>query len=161
MPAEAHPHPAHGPVDPDVDLHDPAQRTELAHHHPAVLGAIAIGGVLGAESRYGLGQLMPHASSAWPWATLVINLTGSLLLGALMGLLGRSARPHPLLRPFFGVGILGGYTTFSTYALDAERLLQAGRDGVALGYLMATLVGGIALVACGLALTRPRSRAVA
>jgi CrcB protein len=157
MPAEAHPQPAHGPVDPDVDLHDPAQRAELSHHHPAVLGAIALGGVIGAESRYGLGQLMPHTAASWPWATLVINLTGSLLLGLLMGLLGRRARPHALLRPFFGVGILGGYTTFSTYALDAERLLQAGRDGVALGYLTATLVGGIAMVACGLLLTRPRT----
>jgi CrcB protein len=144
----------HGPIDPDVDLHDPGQRAELHHHHPAILGAIALGGVLGAEARYGIGLALPHHGAAWPWSTLAINLTGSLLLGVLMGLLGRRPRPHPLIRPFAGVGILGGYTTFSTYALDADQLLRADRVAIALLYVFVTLIGAIACVATGYTLTR-------
>jgi fluoride exporter len=148
------------PVDPDVDLRDPAQKAELNHHHPLILGAIALGGVIGAEARYGLGLAIPHAAGAWPWATLLINLSGSLLLGALMAALAHGAhRPHrgnrpPLTRPFFGVGVLGGFTTFSTYAVDLHTLLGHHHPGVALAYLTVTLVGAVLAVTVGAGLTR-------
>lgn len=122
----------HEPMDPDVDLGVPEQRQELAAHPVAVLGAIAPGGAAGAELRYGLSRL-----GGTP-VTLVVNVTGCLLLGVLMTRLGRAARPHPLIRPLLGVGVLGGYTTFSGYAVDAQRLLAAGRPGLALLALVAT-----------------------
>lgn len=144
---------AHGPVDPDVDLHDPQQRDELHHHHPRILGAIALGGVIGAEARYGLALTVPHRAGDWPWATLLTNLLGSLLIGVLMATLARAARPPQLARPFLGVGILGGFTTFSTYAVDLREQLGHGHPAAAAAYLLVSLVGGILAVALGLRAT--------
>jgi CrcB protein len=133
-----------------VDLHDPGQRDELHHHHPLILGAIAAGGVLGAEARYGLAQAMPHHAGTFPWATLVTNLAGSLLIGVLMAVLASRPRPPRLARPFLGVGILGGFTTFSTYAVDLRELLGHGHPVQAVGYLALTLLGGLLAVGLGL-----------
>jgi fluoride exporter len=138
------------PVDPDVDLHDPRQRTELHHHHPRIIGAIAVGGVIGAEARYGLALALPHHAGTWPWATLLTNLAGSLLIGVLMAVLAGAAHPPPLVRPFLGVGILGGFTTFSTYAVDLRELLGHGHPVAAAAYLLVTLVGGVLAVVVGL-----------
>ena len=135
-----------GPVDPDVDLGDPAQRTETRPHQWDVLAAIAGGGVVGAEARYGMGELIPHAGAAFPWSTVVINAGGCLLLGVLMAVLLSLRRPPRLARPFLGVGILGGYTTFSTFAVDAERLLLHHRPGMALSYVLVTMAGCAAAV---------------
>lgn len=126
-----------GPVDPDVDLRVPEQRRELAAHPAAVLGAIAAGGVAGAEARYGL-SLLDRAAAGLPWTTLAINVIGCLLIGVLMTLLGRAGRPHPLVRPLLGVGVLGGFTTFSGYAVDAQRLFAGGHPATAVAALVAT-----------------------
>jgi fluoride exporter len=141
-------------IDPDVDLHNPDQRSELHHHHPMVLGAIAAGGVVGAEARYGLAEALPHHAGTFPWATLVTNLAGSLLIGVLMAVLASRTRPPQLARPFLGVGILGGFTTFSTYAVDLRALLAHGRPAVAAAYLALTLVGGLLAVGAGVVVTR-------
>jgi CrcB protein len=141
------------PVDPDVDLRDERQRVELHHHHPLVLAAIAVGGVIGAESRYGLSRAIPHDAGSFPWSTLLINLVGSLLLGVLMAVLGRVPRPR-VARLFFGVGILGGFTTFSTYAVDLRTMLAAGHPGVAAAYLLVTLVGAVLAVTVGVVTTK-------
>ncbi len=69
-----------------------------------------------------------------------------------MALLGRSAAPNPLVRPFFGVGILGGFTTFSAYSTDAVQLIEAGRTLAAVGYLGLTLAGALLGVVVGTAL---------
>ncbi|MFC4087856.1 CrcB family protein [Micromonospora sp. GCM10011541] len=135
-------------VDPDVDLHVPADRAELTAHPATVLGAIAAGGVLGALARAGIQAAFPHPPTGFPWATFGINLAGCLLIGALMAVLG--ARPaHPLVRPFLGVGVLGGFTTFSAYAVDAQQAVTAGAAGIALAYLAATLVGALLAVQVG------------
>ncbi|MGR6320425.1 CrcB family protein [Micromonospora soli] len=135
-------------VDPDVDLHVPADRGELAAQPPAVLGVIAAGGVLGALARAGLQTAFPHPPTGFPWATFGINVTGCLLIGVLMAVI--TARPAgPLVRPFLGVGVLGGFTTFSTYAVDAQRALAAGAPGTALAYLAATVLGALAAVWAG------------
>lgn len=112
----------------------------------SALAAVAAGGVLGAEARYGLTLALPTHADRFPWSTLLINLTGSLLIGVLMAWLGRQAAPRPLLRLFLGVGILGGYTTYSTFAVDVQQLLRAGRPLAALGYLTATVLGCAAAV---------------
>jgi fluoride exporter len=123
-----------------------------------VLGAVAAGGVLGAEARAGLAALLPTAAEGFPWATLLVNVTGCLLIGVLLVLVTEAGRGHPLARPFLGVGVLGGYTTFSGYAVDAQRLLAGGHAGTALAALAATPVLALLAVSGAAALTR---RAVA
>ncbi len=135
-------------VDPDVDLRVPADRSELSAHPAAVLGVIAAGGVIGALARAGAQAAVPHRPGEFPWATFAINVAGCLLIGVLMAML--AARPaHPLTRPFLGVGVLGGFTTFSAYAVDAQRLLTDGAAGTAGLYLAATVLGALAAVAAG------------
>ncbi|MFB7152468.1 MULTISPECIES: FluC/FEX family fluoride channel [Streptomyces] len=132
-------------IDPDVDLHVPAQRAEPQGR---VLAAVAAGGAVGASARYGISLLWPAAPGAFPWATLWINASGCALIGVLMVLISEGGRstPHPLLRPFAGVGVLGGFTTFSTYALDFSRLLDAGEARSALAYAGLTVVAALGAV---------------
>ncbi len=121
-----------------------------------VLLVIAAGGVIGAELRYGVGQLLPPGPDGFPWATLLVNVVGGFFMGALMAWLGRMPRPNPLLRPFLGVGVLGGLTTFSTYSTDTYRLIDAGRYGPALGYATATLLAALAATVAGAVLVNHR-----
>ena len=137
-------------VDPDVDVADPVERREAAGPRlHAVLGAIAVGGVVGAEARYGLGVLLPHRADEWPWATLLTNVSGCLLIGVLMVVIVERVRPHPLVRPLLGVGVLGGYTTFSTYAVDTVAAVQSGRVVLAVLYAVATPLLALVAVAIG------------
>jgi CrcB protein len=124
-------------------------RGRTSSHQLPVLAAVATGGVLGAEARYGAGLLLPHAAEAFPWSTLLVNALGCLLIGVLMVLLTATTAPHPLIRPFLGVGVLGGFTTFSTYAVDVQRLLLAHRPGVAAAYLAATMAAALVAVWSG------------
>ncbi len=119
-----------------------------------VLAAVAAGGVLGAEARFGLGVLLPHAPGAWPWATLLVNTSGCVLIGVLMVVLTELGGAHPLARPFLGVGVLGGYTTFSTYAVEVLQLHDVGRTAEAFGYLVATPLAAVVACAAGTAATR-------
>src|SRR3982751_7026050 len=91
------------PVDPDVDLHVLTQRRQRTWD-PAVLAAIAAGGVLGTEARYGLDVLLPHHPGQWPWATWLINVSGCFLIGILMMVIAELTSLHRLVRPFLGVG---------------------------------------------------------
>jgi CrcB protein len=142
-------------VDPGVDLADTAERREVAGPRLyAVLGVIALGGAAGAEARYGFGVLMPHREGEWPWATLLTNVSGCLLIGALMVVITERVRPHPLVRPLLGVGVLGGYTTFSTYAVDTVTAVQSGRVGVAVLYAVLTPLLAILAVWFGAVATR-------
>ena len=148
-------------IDPDVDLHDPAQRDQSRPGRVgtvAVLAVVAVGGVLGAEARYGLSRALPHRPDGFPWATLLVNLSGCLLIGILMAVLSRPPRPHPLARPFLGTGILGGYTTYSTFAIDVQQLVREHRPATAAGYLVATVLGCAVAVWLATALTT-RARA--
>lgn len=146
-------------IDSDVDLHDPAQRAETLVRQWDILVAIAIGGVIGTEGRYGLGQLMPHSASQFPWSTLVVNASGCLLIGALMVMIVELTSPRRLIRPFLGVGVLGGYTTFSTFAVDADRLVSGHRALLALAYVAATLAACLAAVTAATLATRLMGRA--
>jgi fluoride exporter len=141
-------------VDPDVDLHVPAQRRELVGRHVRVLGAIAVGGALGALARYGVGTLLPTEPGRFPWGTFAINVTGCLLIGVLMVLVTDVFPARPLLRPFLGVGVLGGFTTFSTYANEIRGLLRPGSVLLAFGYLAGTLVCALLAVLVGMTVTR-------
>jgi CrcB protein len=143
-------------IDPDVDLHVPAQRAETAGSRKwPVLMAISTGGATGASARYAASVLWPAADGAFPWAVFWVNVLGCGLIGVLMALVsehGRSA--HPLVRPFLGVGVLGGFTTFSTYALDFSRLLEREEAGTAMAYAAGTLVTALGAVWAAASVTR-------
>lgn len=142
------------PVDPDVDVALPRQRRELRRAPWAVLGAVSAGGAIGALARDALTVAWPHQPGAFPWATFVTNVTGCLLIGVLMVLITEVWAAHQLLRLFLGTGVLGGYTTFSTYAVDAQQLVVAGAARTALLYLAATVVTALVAVYAGMTLTR-------
>jgi CrcB protein len=131
-----------------------AQRRGPAWPRLDVLAVIAAGGVLGAEARYGIGALLPHTGDAWPWSTLLINVSGCVLIGVLMVLITELLYAHRLVRPFLGVGLLGGYTTFSTATLEALTLVTAGRPGAAVGYLVATPILAVLGCAAGVVAAR-------
>jgi CrcB protein len=140
-------------TDPDVDLHVPADRGELRAGPVPVLAAISAGGVCGALARYGLASAWPHAPGGFPWATFVINVSGCLLIGVLMVLVTEVVPGQRLVRPFVGVGVLGGYTTFSTYIVDIHQAASAGATGVALAYLAGTAVAALLAAWSGSAVT--------
>lgn len=147
------------PMDSDVDLADPAQRQELRREHGAVVAVIAVGGAIGALLRYQLGLWWPTAAPAFPWGTLLINVTGSLLLGVLIVAITERPPAHRWMRPFIGTGILGGFTTFSTWCTDVVVLVHDGRLAFAALYLAGTLAPALPAAAAGMALGRrfPRS----
>ncbi|MDT0304432.1 fluoride efflux transporter FluC [Streptomonospora wellingtoniae] len=143
-------------VDPDVDLHIFGQRREFRDAPWSVLAAVALGGAFGGAARSALGLALPHAAGGVPWATLTANVSGCLLIGVLMTAvahLSADTGPSRLLRPFAGVGLIGGYTTFSAHVGDVRDLLESGAPAAALGYIAATLLGGLAAVWAGVALT--------
>lgn len=116
-----------------------------------LLAAVTVGGMVGALARYGLGAAFPTATGSFPATTFAINVSGAFLLAVGVGVLARRATAGPLWRPLLGTGVLGGYTTFSTFAVDTDRLLSTGHGGMAALYLVGTLVAGIAATAAGLA----------
>ncbi|WP_051723323.1 CrcB family protein [Streptomyces albus] len=138
-------------------MHVPGQRSEATGR--ALWGTLAVvsaGGALGACARYGLTLAWPAPPGAAPWAVLAVNASGSALIGVLMVLVSErpDTSPHPLLRPFLGTGVLGGFTTFSTYAADVTGLLTRGETPVALAYAAGTLAAALAGVWAAAVLTR-------
>ncbi|MFI8517106.1 fluoride efflux transporter CrcB [Streptomyces sp. NPDC085481] len=126
-----------------------------------IVGAVAAGGALGATARYGATLAWPTPAGAFPWTILTVNAAGCALLGVIMVLATETPTPpHPLLRPFIGTGVCGGFTTFSTYALDAQRLLAGGEVPRALLYLAGTAVTALAAVWAGVTAARAAARAV-
>jgi fluoride exporter len=123
-----------------------------------VLLVVGAGGALGALARWAVGLAFPHPAGAFPWSTFAINVLGCLLMGVLIVEITEVRRAHPLVRPFAGTGVLGGFTTFSTYATDTDQLVAAGRITTALLYAGATLVVAVVAVAAGSALARRAHR---
>jgi fluoride exporter len=104
---------------------------------PALLGACAVGGALGSLARWGVAEAWPGEPTTWPWATFVVNVAGCLLIGLL---LGSSLGQDPLRRAFLGAGVLGGFTTFSTYVLQVKVITDDGHGGTAALYAAASVV---------------------
>ncbi|NEB77249.1 fluoride efflux transporter CrcB [Streptomyces sp. SID14478] len=142
------------PVDPDIAPPVPVRRWEPGRGQAPVLAVIAVGGALGASARYGASQLWPTATGAFPWTTLLVNAVGCAVIGVFMVLITDVWQVHRLVRPFFGTGVLGGFTTFSTYAVDVRRLTDAGQARTALGYLALTVCVALAAVWAAAHLTR-------
>lgn len=119
-----------------------------------VLLAISAGGALGSLARWGVGALVPWTGLTFPWATFIENISGGFALGALMVFILDVWPPHRYLRPFLGVGVLGGYTTFSTYMLETRHLLAEGQLVTAFTYLGGSLLVGLCAVWLGIASAR-------
>jgi len=116
-----------------------------------VLGAVSAGGALGALARWGLTVALPGPG---PWTTFGVNVLGCLLIGVLVALVTEVVAAPPLLRPLLGTGVLGGFTTFSGYALDGTQLLAHGRTGAAALYLAGTLAAAVLATWLGLTAVR-------
>ncbi len=119
-----------------------------------ILLVIAVGGAIGSLARRGVAEIMPTTVEGFPWGTFVVNVTGCLVIGFLMVLIMDAGSPSRYLRPFLGTGVLGGYTTFSTYMLEARDLLIARQPGLAWVYLAGSLAVGLAAVWLGVAVGR-------
>ena len=118
------------------------------HRRLLLVLAVGLGGALGTAARHGLSVLLP-AVAGWPVATLTANVLGAFLLGMLLEALlvrGKETPRGMLLRLGAGTGALGGFTTFSSLALEAERLLSGGAAGQALAYVAISL--GAGFLAC-------------
>lgn len=118
----------------------------------AAVPIVAVGGVIGSLARAALDTAIPHVDPlSWPWSTFVVNIIGSLVLGVVLGILLR----HSLAwwtRPLLVTGVLGGFTTFSAYAMQTRDLLTGSPVNAVL-YAAGSIVAGVIAVALGLALT--------
>ncbi|HEV3366484.1 MAG TPA: CrcB family protein [Acidimicrobiales bacterium] len=122
---------------------------------PAVrVAAIAAGGSLGTLARYGVGRALVPAPLGFPWPTFAVNVAGSFLLGFILVLVVERWPPTRFVRPFAVIGFCGGFTTFSTMAVEIAQRGQHGKVGIAALYLMASLAAGLAAVALGMTVAR-------
>lgn len=139
-----------------------AEPADAGHHGPGSsplpsvtshsIALVAAGGAIGSLLRWTTSELLAGISGGFPWATYLVNVLGSFLLGILYGILRRKA-DEPL-RLFAGVGLLGGFTTFSTYTVDAVRHALAGQVTVTVGYALSSVVACTIAAALGLLATR-------
>jgi CrcB protein len=135
---------------PIVDLR-PAGRPQSTAR---LLAAIALGGVLGGPARYGLGLAFPTTAGTFPATTFAINISGSFVLALLLVFVLEIWPPTTYVRPFAAVGFCGAYTTFSTWMVDADRLVAKGHYGLAAADLAGSVVAGLAATALGFSVGR-------
>jgi fluoride exporter len=119
-----------------------------------VLAVVSVGGGLGSIARYGLARAWTTPPGGFPWATFTTNVAGSLALGLLMVYVIEVWPPSRYRRPFLGVGIIGGFTTFSTYMSEVRGLLATGHFSLADAYALSSLLAGLAAVWTGIAVAR-------
>jgi CrcB protein len=122
-----------------------------------LLAVVALGGAVGASSRWLVSEELPADPGGFPWATFAINVSGSLLL-ALLPVVA-VVRRHPLLPPLLGSGVLGGFTTLSTYSEETRALLAGGHSALAASYLLGTLAACLLAVALADRLSTAEARA--
>lgn len=137
-----------------MNEHDPFRRGKRARLTLEVrrrsVVAVGLGGGLGAVIRAQLESwFAPVTPPAFPWVTLAINLSGAFLLGVILAMILDVWPPTRSLRPLLAIGLLGGYTTLSTFSVETARLLGAGETAMSLGYIAASLLGGLVAVVAG------------
>ena len=116
---------------------------------------VALGGGIGALLRYQTGRGLTHwlgaqAVTTFPWATLTVNIVGSLLMGMLAGRLARHGQGGEQWRLFVGVGVLGGFTTFSSFSLEMMMLVERGQPFQAVSYALVSVLAGLTALYIGL-----------
>lgn len=115
---------------------------------------VMVGGAIGAGARHLLGAaLLARLGPGFPWWTLSANLVGGLLMGLLAGVMARTGGSETM-RLFCGVGILGGFTTFSAFSLETWTMIERGETGIALAYVVASVIGSVFLLGLGLLIVR-------
>lgn len=124
-----------------------------------LIGLVALGGALGSVGRYALETALPFSpgrgATGFPWATLLVNVSGSLAMGLLVAWLTAHPSPPPWARPFAAVGLLGGWTTYSALAAETHELWSAGAPAVSAAYVLVSVGAGLLAVIAG-ALTGAR-----
>jgi CrcB protein len=138
------------PLDPDA----PSLAPRPLHLRPGAAAVVAVGGLAGTAARYGLALGLPTPVAGWPAATFVVNLVGAFLLGSLLEALARSGSDagwRRRVRLLAGTGFCGSLTTYSTFAVEADLLVRNHAAWLAAGYLGASLIGGVAATAAGIA----------
>lgn len=133
--------------------------TRPAWQRADVLLAVAAGGCLGASARHGLAVLLPTPAHGFPWSTFAVNVSGALVLGILLEVLLERFGPTRYVRAFLGTGVLGSYTTFSTYMVETVLLAREDRVVLAIAYLLGSLVVGMAAAWLGMVIGRLIGRA--
>lgn len=122
---------------------------------PQFIFAVALGGAIGSVARYlvgiGSGKLF---GIAFPWGTLIINITGSALIGAFVGMFATKWDLPQAARLFLTVGMCGGYTTFSTFSLDAWYLIERGQTWASLAYMLASVILSVCALVTALQIIR-------
>ena len=141
------------PVDSDIDW-EPAPGPARPHLAGPVIASVFVGGCAGGLARYGLTSLLPATSGGWPWGVFVANVGGAFLLGLLLVLLLEVWPGTTLVRPLLGTGFCGGFTTMSSVVVTTDRLAVDGHAALAAGYVVTTVVLGLAAVGAGLLLGR-------
>lgn len=119
-----------------------------------VVAVVALGGAAGATARYAATLWWPTPPHGFPWTILWVNAVGCAVIGVFMVVITEVRAAHPLVRPFFGTGVLGGFTTFSTYAVDARNLLDGGHLASGLVHLAVTPCAALLAVWTAAAATR-------
>ncbi|WP_248258727.1 CrcB family protein [Georgenia sp. EYE_87] len=128
---------------------------------PRLAVLVALGGTAGTAARAHLEAALPAQAGAWPWTTFLINVAGSFLLGVLLESLlrgGEDTSWRRAVRVGCGTGLVGGFTTYSTFILEVERLLQGGHATVGVLYALVSVVAGLAAAGIGVAIAEARSR---
>ncbi len=125
----------------------------------AATGLVALGGGAGAVLRYQAGRALtgllgPATVASFPWATLVVNVVGSLAMGLLAGWLARHGAASETWRLLIGVGLLGGFTTFSAFSLEMMLLIERGQPGTAFVYAAISVLAGVTALYIGLIVMR-------
>lgn len=116
---------------------------------------VMAGGAIGSLARYQFGRLsMRLFGMAWPWGTLGVNIIGGLLMGLFAGWLAARAQGGEAIRVFFAVGVLGGFTTFSSFSLETMLMIERGEWASALGYVLVSVLVSVAALGLGLGLVR-------
>jgi fluoride exporter len=112
------------------------------------------GGAIGAGLRYGLSRALPVSAAGWPWATFAANIIGGLAMGALAAWVLRGDNSAEPLRLFVGVGVLGGFTTFSAFSLEMAQMIERGQMYWAAGYALASVLLALGALFVGMTLAR-------
>jgi CrcB protein len=142
------------PLDPDIDFGETeGPRTARTYDGPPpimIAVTLALGGGLGAMSRYGIERALPTPTGHFPWSTFLINVSGSAALGFVLIVLIERFPDRHLARPLIGSGFIGAYTTFSTFIVEALLEIRDHRLGTAVVYLVSSVSVGLLAVVIGM-----------